>query len=350
MNHSKTLGLMSIAVLVLAAGCGLFDDDGQPGKGEILDLYGGYTTSNEAPGFGDAQLVAGHPEDTPYDDDMADSSVVTRAMNSARARKYMLRMVWGNLGHPDTTVSTCPVTDWSGSIIAEGGVLIVRCLIRFEAGDSIVRPRRGAHEIQWVSHTYNHVDGLLVEVIDVPDARPRTVANALTITTPLLTLDIPFDSLADYARSLTFDECNGIAIAATDRKETRCPRGFLEGEWTSASDTSGWFKGAWVRDDGSLDGYLHGRYTTDKGERILFGKWITTAGDFGGLMRGTWAPLLDDDAGDTEPGDQEPDGYFRGHWVDDALVIAGEFRGHYCLPEAPDTSGSFHGRWMNRCK
>lgn len=346
MMRYRILGLASVALLVLAAGCSQSDNDGQIGGGKMLDLYGGYDTSPEAPGFGNAELVAGHPEDTPYDDDMADSSAVRSAVNNPRARKYMLRMVWGNLEHPDTTVSTCPVTDWSGSITADGGLLIVRRLIRFEAGDYIVRPRRGAREVEWVSHTCNHVDGLLLEVIDVPDARPRTVANALSIATALFTLDIPFDSLADYARAATFDDCNGIAIAATDRRETRCPRGFLEGGWISRSDTSGAFRGAWVRDDGSLDGYLHGRYTVEDGRRILFGKWITTAGDFGGLMRGTWGPLLDD----AEPGEEGPDGYFQGHWVNDAFTIVGHFRGHYCLPEAPDTTGSFHGRWKEDCR
>ena len=350
MNRARVLGFVPVAVLVLAAGCGLFEDNGQTDDGKVLDLYGGYTTTNEAPGFGDAELMAGHPEDVPYDDDMADSSEVRRAMTNGMAKKYMLRLVWGNLEHPDTTVSTCPITDWSGSITADGGVLIVRRLIRFEAGDYIVRPRRGAREAEWVSHTYNHVDGLLFEVIDVPDPRPRSADNTVSITTPLFAVDIPFDSLADYARSVTFDRCNGVAIVATERRTTKCPRGFLEGGWISASDTSGWFRGAWVRDDGSLDGYLRGRYTIDDGERVLFGKWITTAGDFGGLMRGTWGPILDDDPEDAEPGQREPDGYLQGHWVDDELLIVGQFRGHYCLPEAPDTTGSFNGKWKNDCK
>jgi hypothetical protein len=341
---------MLVASLTLVVGCGLSDNGGDAHNGAPLDLYGGYTMDAEAPGFGDAELIAGNPGDTPYDDEMADSSSVRGAMNNSRARKYMLRMVWGNLDNPDTTVLTCPVTDWSGSMMADGGVVIVRGLIRFEPGDYIVRPRRSAHAVAWVSHTNNHVDGILVEIIDVPDPRPRPAANILSIATPMFTLDIPFDSLADYARSATFDECNGVAIAATDRREIACPRGFLEGKWVSASDTSGSFRGAWVRDDGSLDGFLHGHYTIEDGQRVLFGKWITTAGDFGGLMRGTWGPILDDDDGRIGSVEEEPDGYFRGRWVDEALLVVGEFKGHYCLPEAPDTTGSFNGRWMTRCR
>ena len=344
-------GLAAVVALAITSGCGTVDEN-NGNQGAALGVFGGYTPTAEAPGFGDPGLVAAHPEDTPYDDELVGGPDVTNAMKNGGARHYMLRLVWGNLDNPDTTVSACPGTDWSGSIKADGGVIIARRLIRFEPGDSIVRPRKGAREIEWASHTRDHFDGILFQVIDVPDPRHRVVANTVTITTPLYTAEIPLDSLASYDESVTFDECNKIAVVAVELKRAKCPRGFLEGAWVSESDTSGWFKGAWVRQDGALDGYLRGRYTIEDGQRVLYGKWITTAGDFGGLMRGTWGPLLadDDDADDDEADEAGPDGYLQGHWVDESLMIQGDFRGHYCLPEVPDTAGFFHGRWKQACR
>ncbi|MFZ1946607.1 MAG: hypothetical protein WAW06_03615 [bacterium] len=338
---------VAIAALAMTAGCGTTDDGGA-GQGAGLAEYGGYTPTPEAPGFGDTGLVAAHPEDTPYDDELLGGPDVSNALRNGGARHYMLRLVWGNLDNPDTTVSVCPATDWSGSIKADGGVIIIRRLVRFEPGDSIVRPRKGAREIEWASHTGNHFDGILFQIVDVPDPRHRMVANSVTITTPLYTAEIPFDSLAAYDQTITFDGCNKIAVVAVEMERAKCPRGFLEGAWVSESDTSGWFKGAWVRQDGALDGYLRGRYTVEEGRRVLYGKWITTAGDFGGLMRGIWGPLLDDD--EEEADEAGPDGYFEGHWVNEALTVAGDFRGHYCLPESPDTAGFFHGRWKQSCR
>jgi hypothetical protein len=342
-----TLGGALAAALV--AGCSTSVSDGDNGtNANPENLYDGYTTSAEAPAFGDADLLAGHPEDLDYDDEVRHDPEVGSAMSNGRAKFYMVRLVWGNVENPDTTLA-CPVTDWSGSIAADGGVLIVRRLIRFEPEDYIVRPRRGAHDVNWISHTMNGVDGLLVQVIDVPDSHSphKTTANSIKVTTPLYTAEIPFDSLAAFAQTVTFDGCNKIAVTSSEITNFACPRGFLEGAWISESDTSGSFKGAWVKDNGALDGYLQGHYALRDGERVLFGKWITTAGDFGGLMRGTWGPPPGDDLDDAR---HTPDGWFEGHWVNEALTVEGAFRGHYCLPESPDTAGFFHGRWAEDCR
>jgi hypothetical protein len=346
MKHLVFPTLAGALALALVAGCGTFVPDGDDTAGTArLDLYGGYTTASEAPGFGDADLLASHPEDTPYDDDMIDNPEIGNALKNRAARMYMLRLVWGNLENPDSTTTACPVTDWSGSLVTDGGVLVVRRLIRFEPGDYIVRPRRGAHQVQWVSHTAGHLDGLLVQIIDIPGQRNTAVRNAVTISTPLFTSEIPFDSLASYAATFTIDECNEVALTASEISRPGCPHGFLEGAWASESDTSGVFRGAWIKDNGELDGYLRGRYTIENGRRVLFGKWITASGDFGGLMRGTWGPIVAD-----RDGAGTPDGCFSGHWVNDALTAQGVFSGHYCLPEEADTAGFFHGRWKADCR
>ncbi len=350
MKRLMMAGLTMALAAVLVAGCGKSVTQGnEDGEKDLLAEYGGYTTDNEAPGFGDADLIAGHPEDAPYHDDMADSSEVSNAEKNRGAKKYMLRMVWGNLDNPDTseTAGSCPTTDWSGSIEADGGILIIRRLIRFEPGDSIVRPRHGAREVEWISHPGNHVDGILFQIIDVPDPRHKEVKNTVTITTPLYTAEIPFDSLAEYNQLVTYDECNKMSLVGTMLERVRCPMGFMEGTWASETDTSGNFEGAWIGDGGALDGYVQGYYTVRDSVGVLFGKWITTSGEFGGLMKGTWGPLVDQD--EEEAREDCQGGYFEGKWVDDALVDVGRFKGHYCFPDSTE-DGIFRGRWMQDCK
>jgi hypothetical protein len=344
----KRIAIVCMAGLITAglfAGC----ETSPPSVSEtaLLAEYGGYTTQNEAPGFGDPVLIAAHREDAAYNDPMERDPEVSAAEKDRGARKYMLRMVWGNLDSPDTSETSggCPPTDWSGSIKAEGGVLIIARTIRFEPDDSIVRPRHGAREIEWISHTRNNVDGLVLKIVDVPDPRHRQVRNSITITTPFYTAEIPFADLADLDRTAAFDTCNGISLVATEIERSGCPRGFLEGTWVSETDTSGNFEGAWIADDGALTGFLHGHYGVADSSRVLVGKWITTSGEFGGLLKGTWNPSILDEAGDEDV----PGGNFEGKWVNDAFTEAGRFNGHYGFPDST-SNGVFRGRWKDDCR
>ncbi|HVP56921.1 MAG TPA: hypothetical protein VMU02_02395 [bacterium] len=349
MKTRFTLGALAVLAAALAiAGCSSTSPEKNGGtNNNVISDYGGYTTSNEDVGFGDPGLIARCPEDTPFDDEMANSPEVAAAARNGGAKFYMLRMVWGNIDSPDTTEESgpCGVTDWSGGVQADGGVVIVSRLIRFEHDDHIVRPRRGATGVQWVSHTRNNFDGVLLEVIDVPGRMGHDDKNTLTITTPFYTAEIPFDSLATFDVVNTYDDCNRLALVGQQLPLVRCPRGFLEGSWLSESDTSGSFAGAWIGEGGKLVGYVHGRYGFRDAERVLFGKWINASGDFGGLLKGTWGTLPEMGHHDG----RRPDGYFEGTWVDDALTVQGDFRGHYSLPAASD-SGSFHGMWIKDCK
>jgi hypothetical protein len=305
--------------------------------------FGGYTTADESPAFGDQELLSAYQDEEPYDDEMNYHPDVQDADNRNGAKHYALRVIWGNLDHPDTTIDPgvdCPITDWSGSAEVEGGVLIVTRLIRFDRGDYIVRPRRGPRKVEWISHTLNHVDGILLKIIDTPDPRPDSVSNTITISTPFYTGEIPLDDLQDYRDLIVVDECNKISIVATEIDPHACPRGFLEGAWTAETDTSGDFRGIWVGGAGEIAGYLRGRYGIRDGRRVIFGKWITRSGDFGGLLRGTWMPLHLADG---------PDGYFEGRWVDDTFTVRGYFRGHYCIRQDTET-GFFHGRWLSLCR
>jgi hypothetical protein len=236
--------------------------------------------------------------------------------------------------------TACPISEWSGTLEVDGGVAIVKRLILFDRGDSIVRPRRGPRSIKWVSYTMGHVDGLLLKVIDLPDPPGKESKNILSITTPFYTGEIPLADLADYREVVVYDECNAISIVATRIEPLGCPKGFLEGRWVTATDTSGYFKGAWIGQYGTLMGHLRGIYEVRDGDRVLFGKWIDASGEFRGLLRGTWIPLDEEDG---------PDGLFEGRWVDEDHEVKGFFRGHYCICSG-DTTGTFHGRWKKDCR
>jgi hypothetical protein len=346
--NSMRCSLAVLSTLILAAGllagCDVFSpDDDTAGQPPEISEYGGFTTVNEAPGFGDADLLQGYPEDQLFEDEMNNDPGVRNGESNRRARQYAVRIIWGDVERRDSSLTDagpCQVSDWSGALEVDGGVAIVKRLILFDNGDSIVRPRRGPREVQWVSYTTSHVDGLLLKIIDLPDPPPKEFKNTLSITTPFYSREIPLPDLEDYREFVVYDDCNAISVVATRIEPLGCPKGFLEGRWVTATDTSGHFRGAWISQRGTLMGHLRGVYEIREGERVLFGKWISGSGDFQGLLRGTWTPVENEDG---------PDGLFDGRWVDETLELAGFFRGHYAICR-DDTAGTFHGRWMKDCR
>jgi hypothetical protein len=341
-----SLALLGTLVLgvALMTGCEAFSpDEDLSGEPTETSAYGGFTTTDEAPGFGDLDLIDGYPDDQPYADEMENDPDVKNGRTDRGARQYALRIIWGNIERRDSTLTdaeSCPVSDWSGTLAVDGGVAIIKSLILFDRGDSIVSPRRGPRDVQWVSYTKDHVDGLLFKIIDLPDSPRHESTNTLTITTPLYSGEIPLADLEDYREFVVYDDCNAVSIVATRIEPMGCPKGFLEGRWVTLSDTLGHFRGVWIGQYGTLMGHLRGVFEMRDGERVLFGKWINTSGDFQGLLRGTWTPT------DNEDG---PDGLFEGRWVDKDYEVNGFFRGHYCIGEE-DSAGTFHGRWIKDCK
>lgn len=347
MNQTAALAmLLALGLLVSLTGCeSMFSDDAPSLDREtMLAEYDGFDTSDEMPAFGCPDLATNYADEGEYEDEMENHWRVRNAYRNC-VKQYTLRIVWGNIQRPDTTDGMgepdCPVTDWSGSLEVSGGVVTVKRLIRFEEpGDYIVRPRLGPEQVAWVSHTMNHLDGILFKIVDALELEDREVTNSVVITTPFHTVEIPFADLADYREFIEIDECNRLSIVATEADYRSCPTGFVEGGWVAETDTSGYFRGGWMSSDGSLAGYLRGRYTVREGRRVLHGKWITLSGEFGGLIAGTWRPADDDRC---------PDGYFEGRWVDDRFIHRGVLRGHYHLGPRGE-AGFFHGRWRKLCR
>jgi hypothetical protein len=346
MKQTGTLVMiLALGLLVALTGCeSMFSDDARSLDREtMLAEYDGFDTDDEMAAFGYTDLAANYADEGEYQDEMENHWQVRNAYRNC-VNQYMLRIVWGNIQRPDTTdgidEADCPVTDWSGSLVVSGGIATVKRLIRFEPGDYIVRPRLEPEQVEWVSYTMNHLDGILFKVIDALDPQGREITNSVIITTPFHTVEIPFADLADYREFIEIDECNRLSIVATEAEHRGCPTGFLEGGWVAENDTSGYFRGGWMSNDGSLAGYLRGRYKVRDGRRVLHGKWITLSGEFGGLIAGIWRPADDDRC---------PDGFFEGRWVDDRFISRGVLKGHYHLgPEGG--AGFFHGRWRKVCR
>lgn len=333
--------LLAVALSLLMTGCG--SENTSPEKLDDEE-FGGLMPTDENPAFGDGELLTLFPEDPPYQDPLINHPDIRNAERYGGSRHYLVRVLWGNLETPIAASegkSDCPVTNWSGSIEVEGGVLCVARLLRFEGGDTVVPYRKSAREFSWTSYTSQDVDGIIFRVIDTPDPKYVKYSNTLRFETKLYQVEIPFSELADYSDFVFIDECNKISIIATAIHPSRCSGGFLEGLWTAESDTSGYFKGVWIADDGTISGHLRGKYDLANGKRVLYGKWIDDSGKFGGLLKGTWTPLPEDLPG--------PDGLFEGIWVDSTYTVAGSFKGHYCFCESSE-QGWFHGRWRTRCK
>jgi hypothetical protein len=337
---------IALGLIAALAGCEspVSDDAACIDRESLLAGYNSFDTADEMPAFGDAILASTYADSGGYGDEMENHREVRNAYRNGAAQ-YMLRLVWGNIERPDTadgaTASDCPVTDWSGSLEVAGGVATVKYLIRFEPPeDHIVRPRPGPRQVAWSSYTMNGFDGIVFKVIDVPDPAGSQAANSLTITTPFHTVEIAFGDLADYSALIEIDDCNKLSIVSVAAEQGGCTSGFLEGGWVAETDTSGYFRGGWMSGDGRVAGYVHGTYAVRDGARVLYGKWITLSGNFGGLIKGTWRPV------ETERG---PDGIFEARWVDDLFILRGGTKGHYHTgPEGG--AGFFHGRWREMCR
>ena len=219
MRNVLLLGLALMLAVAIMPGCGSMDpEESSDSSPTLTDDYGGFTTEDESPGFGDSDLLAAFPEDPQYDDEIRDHPQVVDARNRQGAKHYMLRIIWGNLAHPDSTAepsTDCPVTDWSGSLEVHGGVAVIQRLIRFDLGDEIVRRRSNAHLVEWISYTQPDLDGILFHIIDPPRS-DSAAGNSVTLTTPFCTVEIPMVDLADHREFLEFDQCNKLSIVATE--------------------------------------------------------------------------------------------------------------------------------------
>jgi hypothetical protein len=342
---------------------------------ELMDMdqaYGGLTATDEEVAFGDealkAMLLA--EEQEAVTDPLADSPLVLEMEERSRHRERYedgerpkftyLRLKWGMLrGADDATADErpCDMTDWTGTLRTDRGIVVVKRMIKFEfPADHVVFPRLDHRTVAFVSHTWCHYDGLLIQIIEPPgteSTRPE-VANKLYIDTPAYKGEFLVSELAGMDEVFEVDDkgnrihLNGFGLEDIEV----CPKGFLSGRYRHAPvdmpDTVahegegkryGSFAGAWYKLNGRIHGFMRGGYGVNAaGERIFVGKFIDRQGRFRGLLRGGWEPT----------NDERGLGNFRGEWVTRGRNIEGLLGGR-SHPVEGYLGGFYEGRWTTLC-
>jgi hypothetical protein len=276
------------------------------------------------------------------EDAIGSTALVDSLANSNRANIYSVELAWGHLQY-DSTEST--ITDWSGSLSLERGAIVAVRLVGLEAGDHIVRPRTSPTLLEWVSHTREYFDGMLVYIYD-PQPSSFGTPNTMTFASGPYTHTFTMTEL-DSLSEVVDVGANQFSINAFKVERLVCGDGFIDGKWirNSIQNQRGEFMGRWISRDGVLRGHVKGHFgVRDDGSRALFGKWISAglpgdsaaAGAFRGLLRGTW-----DYASDVDP-DLMDRGGFRGEIFDRTLKNIGNFEGHW-LAIVPGRAGGDTG-------
>jgi len=352
------------ALLLWAAGCS--KNPTNP-TSEVTPVptqeFGGYTATNEAPAFGDQDLVDAQGSEQEVSDPILASPTTQEIVNNVDAGMFHFRAVWGRIPY-DSTVTT--VTDWTGSLTISRGAIVLRRVIQFEESRDSILPRTDRTLLEWVSFTGPHHDGVAVDlfvppapptydsswvpsdgdsvlVIDTIPAEPVT----LTFATGPYTRTFTLTELASLDEVVALEDGNSVAFQSLRIFREVCPRGVLSGMWGYDVDGKGIFKGFWMSGSGHLTGYLEGGFGKDSlGVNVFFGKWIDASGQFEGFLRGTWGhkpPTANEESNGKGPG-----GWFAGGIFDangNAIgILAGRFHS-----AKEYKKGWFQARWKLNC-
>jgi hypothetical protein len=343
-KHSSTILTIIFLFGFLVNGC-IFEsvkkinnDNTQAQVPNMEDEFGGYKVTDEAPGFGDSEILDEFGEDQEVSDLLSQEPQIISDMENPTVDVYFLRITWGMLEGDTSAVS---VIDWKGSATINQGTLVLLKTVRFEPGDYIHRPRLNRQTLEWTSYTRPHFDGICIAIVVPPnDTTTVSVESTFTFSTTPFTKTFSFSELESVDVVYPVDEDgNEISFVGHKKQLVPCGGGFLEGRWITTRPNHGKFFGKWINREGTLAGHLKGHWGIRKnGEKVLFGKYISTAGRFRGLLRGRW-----------EYGQSEGRGWCLGHWYDRRHRITGDFKGHWIASNVVGGKGFFHGRWRRIC-
>jgi len=359
--------LFAAALLIWAVGCS--DGPSEPQIDEDLpninDEFGGYTATDEAPGFGDADLVAMEGEEEEVDDELLASPVIQGWVIDPNVLAFHFRAVWGQLCY-DSTVTT--PTDWTGSLTLSRGGILTRRLIHWELNQDFLLPRDTREVVKWQSTTTVHHDGLAFDLLIpwvivydttfIVDALDDTTFTVDTIAPEPFTLTFetgPYTRTFDMRELAALDtivyvddaDSNAVVFQGYQKFRNVCPRGVLSGRWGYDEDGNGIFKGIWHSRFGYVDGYVEGTFgVNDNDEQVFFGKWIDRSGEFEGLLAGTYG--LHPSINSSEMAKRRAGGWLEGkiYDADEAEIgaLKGRFKSHYNFP-----AGWFQARWKLHC-
>ena len=333
----RKISLLLLLAMAVAVGCSQAPTE-LNSVNPLDSEFGGVTTDNEAPGFGDNELVAASADEVDPGDPLAVAIEADAAGDPSVHAVFALRVIWGQLRYNEA--STAP-TVWDGSVSVDSGRIGVRRLIRFEPEqDYLVLPRTAPNVVDFVSRTTVHNDGLLL-LIGVNTATLADLSdNLVTFATGPLTISFKLRELVALDTAIRVDDAgNAVMFNSFLVRPDQCPKGFLGGAWMANEDERGGeFKGRWVSRSGELEGYLMGEYgVNSNGRHVFFGKYIDANGTFEGHLRGVWGPAPAPLRG----------GFFKGVFYDAQDRPAGRLHGHWKADELG--AGGFQGVWMLHC-
>ncbi|MBU0982954.1 MAG: hypothetical protein KKA42_03725 [candidate division Zixibacteria bacterium] len=371
----KLVLLLAVSSLMVW-GIGCSDSPSQPDQADnpnYVDDFGGYTPTDEAPGFGDPDLIDSENDEEPVTDVLLSSPEVASLIDDPMSGRFHLRVIWGQLRY-DSSVTT--PTDWTGSLSVTRGALLTTRLIAWELNQDFLLPRTERTLIEWQSTTTVHHDGLAFDLF-VP--APELMIDTLIVVDTLGDTSFVYDTLdvepvvvtfetGPYTRSFTLGELaalnevvyvddvdsNAVAFYGLQMYPNDCRKGMLAGHWGYDENGDGVFVGRWHSQHGALAGYVEGHWgVDDNGDRVFFGKWISRTGRFEGLLKGTWRanPSVDNSNG-TDNGTGHAYGHsggkFEGRIYDADQNPIGALKGNFrSNPHFPD--GWFQGRWKLDC-
>jgi len=220
MLRKLMLPLFAAALLLFGAVACSNNGTTEPQAGDDVDLnqeFAGLSAADEAPGFGDPDLIATESDEVDVEDPMAVSSEVMTMEADPASGIFRIRAVWGNLRYDST--ETDP-TSFDGSLEVSRGAVLIRKTVRFELAQDYIAPRVERTLLEWVSTTSVHNDGIIADII-VPELGPTydttitTVVDSLGDTSEVIVVDtIPADdtpvevtfNAGTYSRTFTLGD------------------------------------------------------------------------------------------------------------------------------------------------
>lgn len=363
MNRRRIAGSIAFVFVValsslLLAGCGDNSakptDSGSPVEGtpSLDEPLGGYTTQNEEPSFGDADLSSSSNIEATFDDPVEADPHVAGWQRSDTVRAYAVTLLWGML-ESDPAIRTgedeggVDNLDWTGfAAINQHGAIVVRATIAFERDDYIVGPRIEREKVMWVSHTSGGFDGLRLLVLQNVAEGEDGAADSLVIQAGMRRWSFPVNELAELDRTDVIDDLgNKFSIRSFRMMPEVCNRGFLGGAWLAPSGPGepGQFQGRWVATDGTVAGHVRGIWGVDgHGRNVFYGKYVDRTGAFEGILRGTW-----EEHGPESPSQasrMRTNGMLQGEWLDADGNVLGTVKGHWRSAKSGE-DGFFEGAW-----
>ena len=332
MKRIALLTLMSLAILSLLFLSGCSKDSPTTPNEEVNALdepYGGYSTADELPGFGDAEIIEEFGEDNLSDDPVAADPEFAAKLDSVNA--YFIRITWG-LHEFDSTATE--IVDWSGNASVNKGILAVTRVIRFEQNDHLILPRSDVKVMEWISQTKVHFDGVTLVILDTDTTN---TPGEFTISLPLYNRTFSFSELDSMAILEDVGTAgNQVAIVSHSKKVIPLGGGFFDGRWVRKDERGGFFVGRWINRLGTHAGHLRGIWGTNSyGANVFHGKYIDLNGRFGGLLTGR--------SGYAE--NSQTEGWMAGRWVNRSLTQIGTLKGHWVIKPDDDQHGFFQGEW-----